>query len=83
MKTKAIVIKCDKCGAIDILSKVSDGPSETTDGEGYQTQRLGWLSVMRFPTIVSDLRHLCPKCSKEYSDLFENFWKEAVEDQDD
>lgn len=34
MKTKAIVIKCNKCGATDILKKVGEGPSQTTDSEG-------------------------------------------------
>ena len=41
MKTKAIVIKCDKCGTTDILRKVCDGHSQTTDVEGYETRRPG------------------------------------------
>lgn len=83
MKTKAIVIKCDKCGAIDILKKVGEGPSQTTDVEGYETARIGWATVVRYPTGTDDIRHLCPKCFNEYSKLFEKFWKDGVEDQDD
>lgn len=83
MKTKAIVIKCDKCGATDILKKVGEGPSETTDGEGYETAGIGWTTVVRYPTEINDTRHLCPKCFNEYSKLFEKFWKDGVEDQDD
>lgn len=83
MKTKAIVIKCDKCGATDILKKVGEGPSQTTDAEGYETAEIGWTTVVRYPTGLNVIRHLCPKCFNEYSELFENFWKEAVEDQDD
>ena len=83
MKTKAIVIKCDKCGSIDILRKVGDGPSQTTDVEGYEHRRPGWVSVMRYPVSSAETRHLCPVCSKNYRDLTENFWKDSREDQDD
>lgn len=84
MKTKAIVIKCDKCGATDILRKVGDGPSQTTDVEGYENRRPGWVSVMRYSdSSITETRHLCPVCSKEYRDLIDNFWKDNMEDQDD
>ena len=83
MKTKAIVIKCDKCGATDILRKVCDGHSQTTDVEGYETRRPGWVTVMRYPDNITRTRELCPVCSKEYWDLIGNFWKDSVEDQDD
>ena len=83
MKTKAIVIKCDKCGATDILRKVGDGPSQTTDVEGYENRRPGWVSVMRYPDGITETRHLCRACSKEYYDLIDNFWKGSMEDQDD
>lgn len=53
MKTKAIVIKCDKCGATDILRKVGDGPSQTTDVEGYENRRPGWVSVMRYSDSIA------------------------------
>ena len=83
MKTKAIVIKCDKCGATDILKKVGEGPSQTTDVEGYETARIGWTTVVRYPTGINGIRHLCPKCFNKYSELFENFWKDGVEDYHD
>lgn len=83
MKTKAIVIRCDKCGATDILRKVGDGPSQTTDVEGYENRRPGWVSVMRYSDNITRTRELCPVCSKEYSELFENFWKDGIAVQDD
>ena len=83
MKTKAIVIKCDKCGATDILRKVCDGHSQTTDVEGYETRRPGWATVMRYPDNITGTRHLCPVCSKMYRDLIDNFWKDNMEDQDE
>ena len=83
MKEKAIVIKCDKCGATDILRKVGDGPSQTTDVEGYENRRPGWVTVMRYPDNSSETRHLCPACSEEYRDLINNFWKDSMEDRDD
>lgn len=83
MKTKAIVIKCDKCGATDILKKVGEGPSQTTDSEGYETAGIGWTTVVRYPNVSTCTRHLCPVCAKKYQDLIDNCWKEAVEDQDD
>ena len=84
MKEKAIVLTCDKCGAIDILRKVSDGSSDITDGERYETRKIGWVSVMRYSdSSVTETRHLCPVCSKEYRDLIDNFWKDSMEDQDD
>lgn len=83
MKTKAIMIKCDKCGAIDILRKVDDAPSQTTDVEGYENRRPGWVSVMRYPDSAIKTRHLCPVCSEEYRGLIDNFWKDSMEVQDD
>lgn len=44
MNTKAIMIKCDKCGVTDILRKVGNGPSQTTDVERYENRRPGWIS---------------------------------------
>lgn len=46
MKTKAIVIKCDKCGATDILRKVTDGPSQTTDVEKENTGGIGRFRIV-------------------------------------
>ena len=83
MKEKAIVLTCDKCGAIDILRKVADGPSDITDVEGYQTRRIGWETVMRYPSNIRDSCQLCPECSKKYSDLINRFWNENREDEDD
>ena len=83
MKTKAIVMKCDKCGATDILRKVCDGHSQTTDVEGYEIRRPGWATVLRYPDNITRTRELCPVCFKEYSELFENFWKDGIADQDD
>lgn len=83
MKEKAIVLTCDKCGAIDILRKVADGPSDITDIEGYQTRSIGWETVVRYPSISTDTRQLCPECSKKYFDLIDRFWNENKEDEDD
>ena len=74
------MIKCDKCGATDILRKVGDGPSQTTDVEGYENRRSGWVSVMQDADGITETRHLCPVCSKEYRDLIDNFWKDSMEE---
>lgn len=82
MREKAIVLTCDKCGAIDILRKVADGPSDITNVEGYENRRLGWVSVMRYPDNITGRQHLCPVCAKKYQDLIDDFWKDNMEDQD-
>ena len=83
MKTKAIVVTCDRCGARDILRKVTGGPSNTTDNEGYETMRLGWETVVRYPNGLGDTRQLCPKCAEEYRNLINRFWKQKEEKEHD
>lgn len=47
MKTKAIVIKCDKCGATDILRKVCDGPLDIAE--------LLYLIIKERAEVLSDM----------------------------
>lgn len=71
------VYVCDRCGRTQICKHIGNGPTETTDLDGYELLPIEWGEPYRYGGRPNDQTvHLCPSCNRAFQILLRQFWKE-------